>query len=93
MKVAPLILMSALLAACSTTGPVAPPSKVVVPVAADCVPPHMPPAPSYPDTDPALVRASDAAERYRLLILGREVRVARLGLLEGVVDACRGATN
>lgn len=62
---------------------------VKVPVAVPCVPAEMPPAPGYPDTDAALLRAPDAPERYRLMILGREARIARLGVLEPVLEACK----
>lgn len=91
MKATLAMIAAAALTACAPAG--VRPVDVAVPVAADCVPPRMAPAPSYPDTDATLVRATDAAERYRLLILGREVRIERLGVLEGVVAACRGAAE
>lgn len=62
---------------------------VKVPVGVNCVPSDLPAAPDYPDEDRALLSAPDAAERYRLLILGRELRIGRLGLLEGVAHACQ----
>lgn len=85
------LLLAALgltLAACSGQ-PVVRTVEVQVPVAVPCVPDTMPPRPRYPDTDATLREAPDYVERYRLLILGREARAARLGALEGVVDACR----
>ena len=85
-----LIAAAVTVSACAANGQVRT-VEVKVPTAADCVPPDLPGAPSYPDTDDTLLRAADAAERYRLLILGREVRISRLGVLEGVVGACKGA--
>ena len=64
--------------------------KLFVPIAAPCIPSDFPAPGAYPDTDHALVAAPDAIERYRLLILGREERVARLRLLEPAINACKG---
>lgn len=91
MKWAALLIAAVALTACTGTGPVRT-SRVLVPTVANCVPGNLPAKPTYPDTDPALLGAADAAERYRLLIVGREIRVARLGTLEGVVEACAGET-
>ncbi len=63
--------------------------EVLVPVATACVPSDLPLSPQYPDTDDALLSAADSAERYRLVLLGREERIARLGLLETVIHACQ----
>lgn len=82
------LLLTGLVAGCSRPGAVRP-VTVKVPVAVSCVPASLPDAPAYPDTDGRLLAAPDAADRYRLLILGRELRVARLGVLEGVAAACR----
>lgn len=65
-------------------------SKVFVPIAAPCIPAEFPAQGAYPDTDHALLTAPDAVERYRLLALGREERVARLALLEPTIAACKG---
>ncbi len=65
--------------------------KVPVPVA--CVSDSFPATPSYPDTDDALRAAVDAAERYRLIAVGRLLRDARLGELEPAVAACRKIGN
>lgn len=61
----------------------------VVPVAGSCVPESLGAAPAYADPDSALLAAPDAAERFRLLVIGREQRMGRLAALEGVVRACR----
>lgn len=79
-----------LLASCGTAreGPV----RIVTvnkPVAVACVPAGFTTAPEYPDTDEALRRAPDAAERYRLVFAGRLLRDARLGELEPVIEACQ----
>ena len=63
--------------------------EVKVPVSEACVPPSLPHPRPYPDTDENLLGAQDSAERYRLLILGREIRIARIGVLESVIEACR----
>lgn len=90
----PLIL----LAGCATR-PTAAPEPIVttirvnVPVTAPCVPASLQPANEYPDTDSALRRASDAAERYLLLVAGRALRVARLNELEPIVAGCPKGTK
>jgi len=78
-----VVLAILLLANCAPT------REVLVPVATPCVPSDLPPQPHYPDSDDALLGAVDSAERYRLVLLGREVRISRLGLLEGVTAACQ----
>ncbi len=83
-----LLLLAGLVAGCGNQTAVRT-VTVKVPVAQPCVPASLPDAPAYPDTDGRLRAAPDAADRYRLLILGREIRIARLGLLEGVAAACR----
>lgn len=84
----PLFLIAAL-AGCTPTDAIVRSVPVHVPVAVPCVPPEMPARPQYSDSDIALIEAGDPAERYRLLVLGREQRIARLSLLEPVVDVCR----
>ena len=73
--------------------PVAPPRPAPppppVPVAKNCVPRTLPPAPRYPDTDAALRAAAGAADRYQLLAAGRILREKRLEQLEAVVAGCR----
>lgn len=87
------ILLAGILAGCTSQSDAVRTVTVKVPVTAPCVPDSLPDAPAYPDTDGRLRAAPDAADRYRLLILGREVRIARLGVLEGVVAACREAPS
>lgn len=90
MKTLPLIAATALLAACSPKPePVVRTVTVKVPVAVECVPATLGDAPAYPDSDEALRAAPDAAERYRILFLGRLLRDARLAELEPVIVSCR----
>lgn len=62
--------------------------EVQIPVPQPCVPKGLDAAPTYPDTDEALRKAFDAAERYQLLYAGRMLRGARLNELEPVVRSC-----
>lgn len=64
-----------------------------VPVYTSCVPPEVKGPPLYPDTDRALLDAEDAADRYRLLALGRSARNERLTDLEIVVQNCRASDD
>ncbi len=66
--------------------------EVAVPVALGCVPANMAAPSAYPDTDPALRAAADAAERYQLLFAGRQLRNARLAEVEPVIAGCPKAT-
>jgi hypothetical protein len=83
-----------LLAGCASS---APPEPVVVtrivekPVAISCVPASVGGAPAYADEAAALRAAPDAAAREILLIAGRLQRIARLSILEPVVEGCRAA--
>jgi hypothetical protein len=82
------------LAGCHTTGAIPPEPRIVIqekvtPVHAPCTPSNVAPAPSYPDTDEALRNAAGADERYKLVIAGRELRNARLGVVEPVIEGCR----
>lgn len=87
-----LVIPLALFAAsCATT---APPEAVVrtvrveVPVPVPCAPAGIGDAPAYADENAALRNAPDAAERYRLLFIGRDQRAARLAELEAMREAC-----
>jgi len=87
-----LVLSIALLCGCGTNTP--PPAvirtvEVKVPVKQPCVPAGLDGAPSYPDTNDALLSAGDAAARYLLMGAGRALRIARLSELETVVAGCR----
>lgn len=89
-----MILALAPLAACmnaKTSEPITIYKTVNVPVAADCVPEALGPAPDYGDTEQSLRAAENAAGRYRLLAEGREQRMGRLAQLEPIIDACRGS--
>jgi hypothetical protein len=90
MRTATILAATALLAACGVKPePVVRTVTVTVPVAVDCVPATLGAVPAYPDTDEALRSSPDAAERYRLLFLGRLLRDARLGEVEPVIQSCR----
>lgn len=90
MKAHLLVLPAILfLAACSDHQTRVRTVEVKVPVSEACVPPSFPHPRPYPDTDENLLGAQDSAERYRLLILGREIRIARIGVLESIIEACR----
>jgi hypothetical protein len=90
MRTAAILAATVLLSACAgKPEPVIRTVTVNVPVAVDCVPATLGAAPAYPDTDEALRAAPDAAERYRLLFLGRLLRDARLGEVEPVIQSCR----
>lgn len=62
---------------------------VLVPVARSCVPAALPAPPTFNVTVGAIVGAPDAAERYRLAIVGLLERDARLTLVEPVINTCR----
>ena len=90
MRLVALLSATVLLAACGAKPePVVRTVTVTVPVAVECVPATLGGTPSYPDTDEALHAAPDAAERYRLVFLGRLLRDARLGEVEPVIQSCR----
>jgi hypothetical protein len=89
---APMLLLT--LGGCALTGQTSPEPIIEtvtteVPVYTSCVPSEVKGPPLYPDTDRALLDADDAAERYRLLVLGRSARNERLTDLEIVVQNCR----
>lgn len=61
---------------------------VFIPVPAKCVPESVRAEVEYPDTDEALIKAGDAADRYQLVIVGRALRKARLAEIEPVIAKC-----
>lgn len=67
--------------------------RVVIEKPVACVPANLGEAPQYPDSDEALRKARDLAERYLLLWAGRELRKARLGEVEPVIAECRKAAS
>lgn len=92
------LLFLAPLAACASRPEVRPepivaPIEVAIPVAAPCVPNDLKPKPIYPDEDAALRAAADAAERYQLVLAGREKRRARLNEIEPIIEACPRGTS
>ncbi len=68
--------------------PLVAPLEVMIPVPAPCVPVGLAPPPVYVDTTPDLLKAADAAERYQLVLAGREQRIARLNEVEPIIAAC-----
>lgn len=87
-----MLLPLLLLGGCASTK-IPPPEirtvEVMVPTRQPCVPASLGGAPEYPDTDSALRKAADAAERYLLLFAGRELRKAREVELDTVVQGCK----
>ena len=88
-----ILVLGALLAGCASKPAPRPEPEirtveVAVPVPVGCVPPNIAKPSAYPDTDAALRRAADAAERYQLVFAGRQLRSARLAEIEPVVAAC-----
>ena len=79
------------LTACASTPPepIVRTVEISAPVAVSCVPDSLGGPPDYPDTDEALRAAPGPAERYQLLIAGREARKARAGETEPVIALCR----
>lgn len=92
MKPVAILLPVLLLTGCATA-PIEPVVRTVtvqVPVAIPCVPSNVQKEPAYSDTNDALKTAPDAAERYQLLIIGRQQRMARLSEIEPVIRECKG---
>lgn len=85
-----LIPVALFAASCKTVvpEPIVKTVYVNVPVPQPCVPKSLGAPPVYVDSDDALRKAKDAAERYQLLYGGRIQRVARLGEVEPVVASC-----
>lgn len=81
-----------LMAACAPTQPEVRIEYVEVPVGVACIPRTLADPPVYSDSDDALAAARDAAERYLLLIIGREERKARAAEVEPAVAECRSQT-
>jgi len=46
------------------------------------------PEPAYPDTDRAILEASNAAERALLYVTGRKLRIQRLAEYRAAAEAC-----
>lgn len=95
MKPAALALLIALAVSACATRPEPRPDPVVSvqyvdrPVAVPCVSTSIGDPPTYSDSDDALRAAPDAAERYRLVALGRVERTGRLEVLEAALSVCR----
>lgn len=89
-----LTLVAALLLASCASKPAPRPEPVVqivevaVPVALACEP-DIGPEPAYIDTDTALTAAADLFERVKLLLAGRDQRIARDGVKNAALEGCR----
>lgn len=89
-----LALGGRVLAACSTTQPEPVVKTVMVEVPVDrpdcarAAIKRLGPSIAYPDTDKALLQASNLFERVKLLLAGRTLRTAREGHLEGALQTC-----
>jgi len=59
------------------------------PVAVSCVPATFPGAPRYATDGDALSKATDAAERFRLLAAAWLQMCLRLSAVEPIIDSCR----
>jgi hypothetical protein len=90
-----MALAASALSGCTTVArePEVRTQRVVIEKPVSCVPKNLGPAPTYPDTDEALRKAHDLAERYLLLWAGRELRSARLGETEPVIQTCKDAID
>lgn len=89
-----LLPVALVLTGCATTQePTVRTVYVDRPVALECVPANLDPAPTYPDTNEALKQAPDAADRYALIAAGRLLRDARLAELEPVILTCRSGAS
>ena len=85
------VLLLIALAACARPEPerIIETQIVKVPVPVTCVPKHFPGAPTYSDTDAAILATAGVDDLLLVLIEGRLQRVVRLGKLETVVEGCR----
>lgn len=80
------------LTGCATTAPepIIVTQRVNVPVRMPCIPENYSfERPDYVDSDEALKRAFDAADRYQLLWAGRAQRIKREAENEIVIGGCR----
>lgn len=88
------LLASSLLAGCATGNrvPLEPTVRTVevrVPVVVPCPAlERLGPRPNYPDTNPALTAAIGIADKVRLLLAGRVLRMAREDAAEAAMQAC-----
>ena len=89
-----LTLVAALLLASCASKPTPRPEPVVqlvevaVPIAVACTP-DIGPEPVYIDTDAALKAAADLFERVKLLLAGRDQRIARDEVKTTALEGCR----
>lgn len=63
--------------------------EVRVPIPISCVPAGFPAAPTYSDTDAAIIATAGVDDLLVVLIEGRLERVNRLAKVEVVVEGCR----
>lgn len=89
-----ILIASALLAGCGSTGrvPLEPTVRTVevrVPVVQPCPAlERLGPRPNYPDTTQALAAAAGVAGKVALLLAGRILRIAREDAAEDAMRAC-----
>jgi hypothetical protein len=87
-----LVVLASMLAACGGGERPEPEIRTVevrVPVPVPCeAAQQLGVPPSYPDTNPALAAAANLFEQVRLLLAGRELRIARNDALEAAIQAC-----
>lgn len=79
--------LSVALCACATRAPRIEYREVKVAVPVKCAV-NLPEDPAYPDTDQALKSAPDIAEKVRLLLAGRFLRIGREVELKAAVKGC-----
>ena len=85
-----LVAVLVAMGGCATTQtpePIVRTVEVRVPVAVPCAA-DPGPAPAYPDTPSALRGAVDLFERTKLLLAGRELRIAREAKLTAALRGC-----
>lgn len=82
-----LILLAVLLTGCAGTPAPQPPITVVKPVPTSCIK-SKPVRPEFPDTDQAILKAPNIAERARLYSAGRLMRMGYIDVLEAALAAC-----
>jgi hypothetical protein len=89
-KLIGMLVIVGALAACEHMPPPEPvivTSEAKVPVATPCKP-DLGPEPVYPDTRQALTSAPDLFERVKLLLAGRELRIAWTAAQAKALKAC-----
>lgn len=86
--VAALLLVSCASKPAPRPEPVVQIVEVAVPIPVACTP-DIGPEPTYIDTDAALIAAADLFERVKLLLAGRDQRIARDEVKTAALEGCR----